>query len=278
MDETPLYAFRGPTRILVFAKDYGAGAVQPWHRHDVPQLLHARRGLMRMATPGGYWVIPPGRGVWIPAFIPHEIHMRGPVSMCSLYVQSNSAPPSSIDCTVVEVSPLLQQLLHELGGLTEVRPADVPRRQAMEELTLLELTHLAPLRWQVPLPSQARLRNLCQAMLNSPADNRTIDEFAYNMGVSTRTLRRLFQRELGMSFGVWRQQARLMEACARLADGHSVSQVSEGLGYGATSAFTAMFSRSMGQSPRDYASSTPQQVAGDSTPWSRPGSFSERST
>ncbi|MFT4047728.1 MAG: hypothetical protein QM661_13690, partial [Solimonas sp.] len=50
-------------RTLGFALDYEAGALQPRHCHDAPQLLHAARGVMRVTTPQGYWVVPsPPRG------------------------------------------------------------------------------------------------------------------------------------------------------------------------------------------------------------------------
>ncbi len=55
-----------------------------------------------------------------------------------------------------------------------------------------------------------------------------------------------------MSFATWREQACLIEAMARLEEGASISDVSQQLGYAAPSAFTAMFKRALGQSPREY--------------------------
>ncbi|MBD3702962.1 hypothetical protein IE985_02560 [Klebsiella pneumoniae] len=40
---------------------------EDWHQHDCAQLLHILSGVVRVATPVGYWVVPPGRGVWLPA-------------------------------------------------------------------------------------------------------------------------------------------------------------------------------------------------------------------
>ena len=250
----PLYPFFGSGRSLVFAHDYPAGSLQPCHRHDVPQLLHAARGVMRVTTPGGYWIIPPNRGVWIPAFVPHEIRMVGPVSMRTLYVEAACAPAQATECAVVAIPALLQRLLEEQARSDprEAQP-DGPRHRAMEQLTLIEIERLETLPLSVRMPGDPRLLKLCSALLEHPEDTRSLDELAERIGASPRTLRRLFQEELGMSFAVWRQQLRLMEAYARLAEGHAVGRISEDLGYAAPSAFIAMFKRATGHPPSRHA-------------------------
>jgi AraC-like DNA-binding protein len=251
-DDVPLYAFFGRQRLLVFAHEYEAGSLQHRHRHDVPQLVHAARGVMRMTTPQGYWVIPPGRGVWIPAFLPHEIRMVGPVFMRSLYVGCETDPALAAECAVVDVPPLLQQLLEELAGAEPPPPGQRPRRHAMEDLVLIEIARLERLRLHIPLPRDPRLRRLCEEILLSPNDGRTLEDLSDLVGASVRTLRRLFQEELKMSFADWRQQALVVEALARLEEGQSVSAVSRALGYAAPSAFTAMFKRVLGRPPRSH--------------------------
>jgi AraC-like DNA-binding protein len=65
-------------------------------------------------------------------------------------------------------------------------------------------------------------------------------------------LARLFQKETGLSFAAWRQQARVLEAMGRLGGGAPVTQVALDLGYDSVSAFSAMFRRAAGASPSDY--------------------------
>jgi AraC-like DNA-binding protein len=55
-----------------------------------------------------------------------------------------------------------------------------------------------------------------------------------------------------MGFTQWRQQVRLAEAVGRLAKGEPVARIAEGLGYNSASAFTAMFHRALGTTPRQY--------------------------
>jgi AraC-like DNA-binding protein len=65
-------------------------------------------------------------------------------------------------------------------------------------------------------------------------------------------LARLFRQETGMSFGAWRQQARLIDALGRLAAGQPVTDVALDLGYQSPSAFTSMFRRALGRAPTHY--------------------------
>jgi AraC-like DNA-binding protein len=66
------------------------------------------------------------------------------------------------------------------------------------------------------------------------------------------TLARLFRQETGMSFTGWRQQARLLEALGRLAEGDAVTTIAYDLGYASPSAFTSMFRRALGRAPTRY--------------------------
>ncbi len=250
--EAPLYPFFGPQRLLVFGHEYEAGSLQHCHRHDVPQLLHGARGVMRVTTSDGYCVIPPGRGIWIPAFLPHEVRMVGPVFMRSLYVGCPIDSGIAAECAVVDVPPLLQQLLEQLAGKEAPPPEERARRRAMEDLVLLEIGRLERLRLHIPFPDDVRLRKLCEEILLSPETGRTLEELAETAGASVRTLRRLFQQQLKMSFADWRQQVRVVEALARLEEGQPVATVSRHLGYAAPSAFTAMFKRALGKAPRNH--------------------------
>jgi len=75
---------------------------------------------------------------------------------------------------------------------------------------------------------------------------------AKSVNASSRTLARRFQSETGLSFGAWRQQARVLEAMGRLGGGAPVTQVAFDLGYESVSAFSAMFRRAAGASPSRY--------------------------
>jgi AraC-like DNA-binding protein len=72
------------------------------------------------------------------------------------------------------------------------------------------------------------------------------------LGMSRRAFTRLFRRETGLSFVEWRQQACLIAALPRLSAGEPVTTVALDLGYDNPAAFTTMFKRVLGASPRNY--------------------------
>ncbi|WP_244121755.1 helix-turn-helix domain-containing protein [Burkholderia gladioli] len=55
-----------------------------------------------------------------------------------------------------------------------------------------------------------------------------------------------------MSFGRWRQQLHLMLAVQWLANGMSIQQVADELGYESASTFVTMFRRTLGAPPARY--------------------------
>jgi AraC-like DNA-binding protein len=62
----------------------------------------------------------------------------------------------------------------------------------------------------------------------------------------------LFRAETGLSFGAWRQRARLLSALQLLAENESVTQTAIAVGYASTSAFVAAFRRALGNTPGQY--------------------------
>ena len=72
------------------------------------------------------------------------------------------------------------------------------------------------------------------------------------IGASSRTIGRIFQRETGMSYQQWRQHWRLMRAMELLATGRSLSYCSFELGFASDSAFIAFFKATTGSTPGQW--------------------------
>ncbi|NWA01286.1 AraC family transcriptional regulator [Pseudomonas gingeri] len=228
-------------------RDYADGAHQALHRHEEAQLLYAVCGVMRLVTSQGAWVIPPTRAVWIPPLVEHEIFMSGEVRMRSLFIAAEHSPANLQGCCVLAVTPLLRELI-----VRAVQGPKQAKNPLIQQLMLEELASLENLPLHIPMPTDRRLQRICLALLQTPDHPNTLEDWALQVGASTRTLARLFQQQMQMNFNAWRQQLRLMEALPRLLAGESVQHVAKVLGYGSARAFSAMFQRLLGESPRDY--------------------------
>ncbi len=221
------------------------------HWHGRAQFVFAVAGTMQVRTARHAWIVPPSRALWIPARTVHEIQMYGVVDMHSLYVDAAAAAGMPASCAVLEVTPLLRELV--------VRAAAVPGTYdehgddgLLLRLLLVEIRQLPPCALDLPLPESADLTQLCESILADLSTRRPCNLDAEDMNTSTRTLYRRFLRETGISFARWKQQARLLESIRRLAEGAPVTRVAVDLGYESPGAFSTMFRRSLGVAPRAF--------------------------
>lgn len=240
-----------PTRahpIRVRSRPMPAGVRIPLHTHAWAQLAYASRGVLRMTTPGTTWMVPPSRAIWVPPNVTHEVSIVEDAFLRTLYVDESVVPLGLGECRVVEVSALLREVIAALDEL------DLPstRERLLCVLALDEMTRSAPLPLAVPMPEEKRLRALCEALIADPANHGSLEFWAAHVGASTRTIARLFRQELGVSFSQWRQQAVLARAIPLLNQGRPMAIVAQELGYQSQSAFSAMFRRAFGQSPRAF--------------------------
>src|SRR3546814_17960222 len=75
----------------------------------------------------------------------------------------------------------------------------------------------------LPLPRDQRLLAICEHMMTAPATNYSLDSWADEIGMSSRTLARHFKDETGMRFVHWRLPLRPAQPPPRLAPGARVS-------------------------------------------------------
>jgi AraC-like DNA-binding protein/mannose-6-phosphate isomerase-like protein (cupin superfamily) len=221
------------------------------HWHDRAQFVFAVEGTMRVRTPRRAWIVPPSRALWVPSHTVHEIQMYGVVEMRSLYVDNAAAAGMPSSCVVLNVTPLLRELV--------VRAVALPARYdeagddgLLMRLLMAEIRRLPKCALDLPLPESADLTQLCERILTDLSARRPCDFDANEMNTSTRTLYRRFVKETGITFARWKQQARLLESIRRLAEGTSVTTVAMDLGYESASAFSTMFRRSLGIAPRGF--------------------------
>jgi len=217
------------------------------HRHPWPQLTFALEGMFRVNTPSTSWIVPTSRAIWIPSMLEHEVVMLSKVVMHAVRVGEESE--GWIEPRVLRVSSLLRECIIALRASESEPPAR--RSGALSSIILDEVKHSERMPLGVAMPQDRRLRQLCDELIAHPSSGRTLAQWSRRIGASERTLERRFHDELAMSFTQWRQQVRLAHAAALLDQGHSIASTAQSVGYQTQSAFTAMYRRAFGQSPRE---------------------------
>ena len=104
----------------------------------------------------------------------------------------------------------------------------------------------------MPKPPQPPIKLVCAACQRDPADDTTLAHGSVRLHLDEKTIQRLFHKETGMTFGQWRQQARLLLALERIAVGEKIIDIAGELGYDSPSAFTTMFKKQFGKTPSHF--------------------------
>jgi AraC-like DNA-binding protein len=218
------------------------------HKHDDHQLLWAPTGVLTVVAEAGTWVLPPTRALWMPAHVPHETSSAGRATMRPLYLRPERCPITWSQPQPVAASPLLAELIGHLAKAD----LDPPRRARAEAVLIDLLEPIAQATIEAPLPVDQRARDVAQALIDNPADQRGLDQWGRHVGASARTLARAFATDTGIPFARWRTSVRLRAALPHLAAGESVAKVARRVGYGTPSAFVAAFRRETGLTPGGY--------------------------
>lgn len=235
-----------PHDVLPIATDYANGQLLDWHEHRRAQFLYGTTGTMVVDTEAGTWTVPTRRAVMIPPRTRHRVRMLE-VSTGSLYIEPSAVPWWPPSCVVVDVSPLMHELLSAAADLDGDYDRS-GRDGALTALLLHELAAFTALPLHVNMPHSPDLLGLCRDYLDAPDVSVSNAHWAQQLNMSERALTRRFRGELAMSPAAWRVRARLLAAVPLLRQ-HSVSQVAGRLGYATPSAFSYAFARAFDVAP-----------------------------
>lgn len=242
---------RRPAPVTAMAVDYDAGHFTDRHQHPHAQLLYAVQGVMRVSTEHSHWIVPPTRGIWVPAGVEHWVSMISQVQMRTAFIRPDARPNLPQSCCVLGITPLLRELL--LAAIEVEHPySDDSRDGRLMQLLLDEISVVPTLPLAIRQPQDARLQQISAALQHAPDDTRTLQDWATQLHIDAKTIQRHFSKETGMTFGQWRQQLRLLAAMERLAAGARILDVALDSGYSSPSAFSTMFKRQFGIAPSEF--------------------------
>lgn len=216
------------------------------HQHDHGQLAYAAAGFLTLHADDASWVVPTDRAAWIPAGARHSLATRVRTRLHTIYLPRGAAPGLGDATTVVQVTPLVRELIaHIVGRVTLDLTASEDRRLVGVLVDQVRLIDVAPLALKSPV--DARAREAADLLREDPS--REPAELARAVGSSRRTLERRFRVETALALGRWRQRAQILRAMELLSDGASVTDAGHGVGYATTSAFIAAFRSVTGTTP-----------------------------
>lgn len=246
-----------PRPVYARVKSLPSGARKPWHAHPWGQLTYAIKGVLMVRTLQGTFLTPPQWAVWIPPGIEHEVITSVRTERRNFFIDPTRIAFSGEICRVIEVTPFMRELIRVVAALPVEYDEDGPDGR-LAQVFLDQLVRLPEAGFSLPMPTTPTLLETCAALLRQPDDHRSVGDIARAIGMSERTLARVFQRETGMSFRDWRVRLKLMMSVESLEESRNVTRTAFDCGYDSLSAFIAAYKRQFGHTPGEFLKSLEQ--------------------
>jgi AraC-like DNA-binding protein/quercetin dioxygenase-like cupin family protein len=239
----------------------GDGLITGWHSHEVHQIEYALHGVVEVETDSAHYLLPPQQAAWIPAGLDHQAVMNPDVKTVAVMFDRELIAEGGDRARILAVSPLIREMM-----IYALRwPIDRARGddesdgffRTLSHLVCEALDHEAPLSLPTsdhPIVAEA------MAYTKAHLESVTAEDVSRAVSVSERTLRRLFQDTLGLSWRTYLLHARMLRAMALLAaPGQSVRRTASSVGFDSLSSFTRAFTQFCGETPSMYR----KRVAGE---------------
>ena len=234
--------------------DGGEQLITGWHFHDVHEIEYACRGMVEVRTEVGHYLLPPHQAAWIPAGLHHQTTLNAGAQTLAVLFEPGLVPMAGDRVRIIAVSALLREMmLHSARWPISRSESGVEADsffQALGYVVAEALDDERPL--HLPVSNDPVVTAASDFTL-AHLDYVTLSDVTRAIGVSERTLRRIFSASLGMSWRSYLIRARVLRSMALLSQpDRSVLEVSLAVGFDDVGAFARSFARHCGETPSAY--------------------------
>ena len=193
-------------------------------------------------------IFPPGLGLFVPASVEHVSDTSEDSTLTAVYVRPSAWQGPAGAVRDVTVNAATRELLLHLA----YRGMSRQQRFRAQRLCLEFMAEPGAPGLELPLPRSPLIQPITRQLLEHPEDARSLDDWAWLLATSGRTIARAFRSDTGMTFSEWRTVARMSAAVRLLGEGTPVGTVSRRVGYTSPSAFATALKRITGRGPQDF--------------------------
>ena len=249
MRDAPAYCFHRtfeprPPASIAFARHY---------------LLHAVEGAIGFELDGRRWTLPPSFAAWIPARTKLTFSIERPMTSCSVLFRPDFlgaldglvAPDST---TVFAIDVSARELIRRSRRWGPEADFDAGADAFFETLAraCVELAGLPVDAWR-PVARDERLARAFDCTEANLSREIALGDVAAAAHASERTLGRLFQDEIGLTWAQSLRRVRMIRAMELLADiDEPVTSVALHVGYASLSSFERAFREFAGETPSGF--------------------------
>lgn len=227
----------------------------PSHQHDKAQLLLVFGGIAYLQTDEKDFYIPSNHYIWIPKNYPHNLMFNTQdLYIINIYFPGKSTIKFYNELGIYPVSKLLSEML----SFSEKWQGDYFKRSwEFEFLTtlknVLSKENLKKFSIQLPTTDDPRLETIIGQLRNRLHENITLESMATESGMSVRSLTRLFQAKLHITFIQYIKMLRIVRAMELMKDAHlNMTEIAYEVGYSNIAAFSNNFYQLTNMRPTEF--------------------------
>lgn len=252
--QTPLSPMRSIDSVMkagAFNSD-GLDIETPWHFHDFHQLLYAFEGSVEVESEFARYKVPHQFAAWIPAGTVHRTAIQK-VRSGSVFLSTDMIDFSVNSVRVIPVSNLMREMvIHAMRWPIDGEDDDFSLAyfncfaKLCSEWVTREVT--------LVLPSSDDPRiNAIMKFTHANILRVTLQDVCKVVGMSERSLRRHFQKAMGISWEDFRLRVRMYTAIESLdTTSKPIGVIAAEVGYASQTAFARAFKSIMGIGPTAY--------------------------
>lgn len=228
----------------------------PTHKHGKAQMLYTEGGIVYVITQTNTYFLPARHFMWIPNGVEHSIYTN-----CKNVVMSNLYfPVKNNEHTFYKTEGIypVNDLLFQMMLFSNRWDGDLKKGSRKYNITIAIKAILPTicninLPLSLPLSKDIRLAKIINYLDDNLGETILFSKLAIQFGFSERSLYRLFQKDLGMSFIQYLTIRRILKAIELLVEKKlKVNEVAQAVGYNSVPSFSNTFYKILRQRPSDY--------------------------
>jgi AraC-like DNA-binding protein/quercetin dioxygenase-like cupin family protein len=227
----------------------------PAHQHRKAQLLLVFGGIAYLQTKQKDYYIPANHYIWIPHNYPHNLMFNTKdLSIINIYFPKENADIFFEDLGIYPVSKLLAEML----TFSSTWQGDY-YNGSWEYAFLTTLKNLLPkeklkkFSIQLPTTDDQKLHPILEFLRKKYVDNPTLESMSKKFGISVRSLTRLMQSKLHISFIQYVKMLKIIKAMELIKDTElNMTEIAYEIGYSNISAFSNNFHQLTNMRPSEF--------------------------
>jgi AraC-like DNA-binding protein len=252
--QAPLSPMRSADSVIkagAFSSD-GLEIETPWHFHDLHQLLYAIEDSVEVESQFARYKVPHQFAAWIPAGTIHRTAIKK-VRSGSVFLSTDMLDLPVNSVRVIPVSNLMREMVIEaMRWPIDGNDDDFSRTyfncfaKLSSEWVRREVTLV------LPSSDDPRINTIIKCTREN-LQNVTLQDVCRDVGMSERSLRRHFQKAMGISWEDFRLRLRMYTAIDYLDSSRKpIGAIAAEVGYTSQAAFARAFKVIMGIGPTAY--------------------------